>query len=296
MHYPDHVTQLQLVREHQAELRKQSQPRQREQDTERPLAMAVLSRGPVDRLTTRKRIRVRPVLAAAAALAAAATLLVATSTAPAGSHAVRSASSATLDPRALAHARKIRFEITARYVRPHGPKLAVTEASSTGVLESFTLWTARLDEARTVPADNGVYFAICPVRATCPYPTSRFARPAADFLPRRQALELALRTFLETSATVVAVSLPTPRFILFVVERDELAREVEMAALASALSGDPAHAPAAWLHRVVDQVTRPRTFVPLGMEPTSAGRDTFTAVPRWPTMSVGGEGNWRASG
>ncbi|MGH3103514.1 MAG: hypothetical protein ACRDN6_05390 [Gaiellaceae bacterium] len=228
-------------------------------------------------------------LAAAATLAVAATLLVVASTAPAGSHAVRLTSSATLDPRALAHARKIRFEITARYVRPHGPKLVVTEASSTGVIESFTLLTVRLDDARTVPADNGVYFAICPVRATCPYPARRFARPAADFLPRRQALELALRTFLDTSATVVAVSLPTPRFILFVVERDELAREVDMPALASALSGDPAHAPAAWLHGVVDQVTRPRTFVPLGIEPTSTGGDTFTAMPRWPSVRVDGE-------
>jgi hypothetical protein len=53
MLYPDHVTALQLVREHQAELRKLAQPPHREQDTERVRTMAVPSRAPVDRLTPR---------------------------------------------------------------------------------------------------------------------------------------------------------------------------------------------------------------------------------------------------
>ena len=73
-----------------------------------------------------------------------------------------------------------------------------------------------------MPADNGIHYAICPVRATCPYPGLALARPASAFIPRRQALELALRTFLETSATVVSVSLPTPEYVFFLVERDEL--------------------------------------------------------------------------
>jgi len=145
--------------------------------------------------------------------------------------------------------------------------------------------TARLDEARVVPADNGIYFAICPAGARRPYPARRFARPAADLLPRRLALELALRTFLETSTTVVAVSLPTQRLVFFTVERDELAREVDMPALAEALNGDPGDAPAAWLHRVVDQVTRPRLFVPIALEPTPSGRETLGAMPLWPAVS-----------
>ena len=118
----------------------------------------------------------------------------------------------------------------------------MTEASSTGVVESFTLLTPNLLETRVLAADNGVYYAICPVRATCPYPATRFARPAADLATRRLALELALSTFLETSADVVAVSLPTPRFIVIIVERAELAREVDLPALANALDGDPSRA------------------------------------------------------
>ena len=196
--------------------------------------------------------------------------------------AAASASRAALDPLALEQAQRIRFDITARYVRPGGPQLRVTEASSTGVVESFLLLTPRLDEVRVVPADNGIHFAICPVKAQCPYPAVKYARPAADFVPRRQALELALRTFLETSAMLVAVSLPTRDYRFFAVERDELVREVDMAALARALSGNPARAPAASLRRVVDDVTRPRIFVPLGLEPTPSGRESLGAVPLWP--------------
>jgi hypothetical protein len=112
------------------------------------------------------------------------------------------------------------------------------------------------------------------------------ARPAADFAARRLALELALRTFVETSATVVAVSLPTPRFIAFVVEREELAREVNVRALATALSGDPARALSASLRATVDRVTRPRVFVAMGLEPAPNGRDFWAGIPRWPSGSA----------
>jgi len=165
-------------------------------------------------------------------------------------------------------------------------RLAVTETTSTGVVESFTLLTPDLLETRFLPADNGIYYAICPVRATCPFPAPRFARPAADLVPRRLALELALRTFLETSADVVAVSLPTPRFIVFIAERSELAREVDLPTLARALDGDPARALAASLAEVVDRMTRPRTFLFLGLEPTPSGRDSWAGVPCWPTVTA----------
>ena len=189
------------------------------------------------------------------------------------------AGSNSLDPRALTQARKIKAEITARYVR--GPKLAVTEASPTGVIESFLLLTADLLGLRVVPADNGIHYAICPVRATCPYPGPRSARPASAFTPRRQALELALETFLKTSATVVSVSLPTRDYVFFLIERDELSG-IDMSALATALSGDPSRAPAASLRRTVDELTRPRLFVPLGLEPTPNGGQSLGAVPLWP--------------
>jgi hypothetical protein len=167
-----------------------------------------------------------------------------------------------------------------------GRGLAVTEATSTGVVESFTLLTPDPLETRFIPADNGIYYAICPVRAACPYPAPRFARPGADLVPRRLALELALRTFLETSADVVAVSLPTPRFIIFIAERSELTREVDLPTLARALDGDPARALSASLAEVVDRMTRPRTFLFLGLEPAPSGRDSWAGVPRWPTATA----------
>jgi hypothetical protein len=184
-------------------------------------------------------------------------------------------------PDALAHAREIRAEVDARYRRPHGPKLAVTEASSTGVVDSFTLFGNALEEPRVVPADNGIYYAICPVGATCPYP-GRSARPATAFLPRREALELALRTFLETSATVVVVSLPTPRFVLLIVERDDLLADVDAPALRDALSGDPAAATEPALRRVVDQLTLPHLFLAWALAPVSGTRETLVASCLFP--------------
>ena len=192
-----------------------------------------------------------------------------------------------LEPRSLAHAGAIRAELDARYrVLPGRRGLTVTEATSTGVVESFALLTPDLLETRFVPADNGIWYAICPVRATCPYPARRLAHSAADLVPRRLALELALHTFLETFADVVAVSLPTPRFIAFIVEREELAREVDMPTLAKALGSDPSRALPPSLARVVDRVTRPRVFLAMGLEPTPSGKDSWAGVPRWPTVTA----------
>jgi hypothetical protein len=191
-----------------------------------------------------------------------------------------------LEPASLVHARVIRGELDARYRALPGGGLAVTETSSTGVVEAFALPNPNMLETRFVPADNGIYFAICPVRATCPYPSARFARPAADLAPRRLALELALRTFLETSADVVAVSLPTRRFIAFIVERDELAREVDLSTLAAALGREPARARSFSLAAIVDRLTRPRVFIGVGLEPTPSGRDCWVGLPRWPSAGA----------
>lgn len=184
---------------------------------------------------------------------------------------------------ALAEARKIKAQINARNLGPRGSKLAVTEASSTEVIESFSLLSANLDELRVVPADKGIYFAICPLRATCPNPARRFARSAAALLPRRQALELALRTFIATSADVVAVSLPTLRFVLFIIERKELGPEVDMPALVKRLARDPAIAADPSLREIVDRLTCSQIFTPVSLESTPTGRDTLTAIPAWPS-------------
>ena len=195
--------------------------------------------------------------------------------------ATGAAVAATMDSPDLAQAKRIRSEITARYAHAQGRRLAVTESSSTAVVESFTLLSGPMLEPRIVAADSGIYYAICPRGAKCPYPARRFAQPAAAFLPRRQALELAVRTFLETSATVVAVSLPTRRFVLFVVERDDL----DLPSLAKTLSGSPALASAAGLRRTVDEVTRPRVFAGLALEPTPSGGVTWAGVALWPTAT-----------
>jgi hypothetical protein len=186
-----------------------------------------------------------------------------------------SASATALDPQALAGAKAIRTQLNARYRRAPGRKLVVSEATTTAAVESFTLLGAGLAEPRTVPAADGIWYAICPKGARCPYPGRRFARPAGDYLPRRLALELAVRTFMETSASVVAVSLPTPGFTLLVVERAEL---TDLPGLARVLRGTPATAQL----RVVDLLTRPRVFIGVSLEPTPTGGTTFTAFPRWP--------------
>jgi hypothetical protein len=199
-----------------------------------------------------------------------------------GLPAQASSTASALEPVALARAQAIRAEMNARYRFPPGPGLAVTEVTPTGVVDSFALLTPDLLHMRFLPADNGIYYAICPVQATCPYPARRFARPAADLAPRRLALELALHTFRETSADVVAVSLPTPRFTAFIVERDELARELDLPTVGNALSSDPSRALSASLAEAVDRVTRPRVFLFAGLEPAPSGRSLWAGIPRWP--------------
>jgi hypothetical protein len=195
-----------------------------------------------------------------------------------------SSSASVLPPSSLVQARKIRRQLDARYRAVPRRGLAVTEASSTAVIESFSLLPTDRIEPRILPAANGVWYAICPVRATCPYPARRLARPAADVLPRRLALELALRTFLETPADLVAVSLPTrDYFTAFVVEREELAQEGDLRTLATALGGSPKRPRplSASLRAMVERVTRPRVWVFVGLEPTASGRTSWAGLPRW---------------
>jgi hypothetical protein len=175
-------------------------------------------------------------------------------------------STASLEPDALARARVIRAEVDARYRRIPGRKLVVTEATSAGVVSTFTLIADWLEPPRVVSADNGVYYAICPHRATCPYPPRSSAWPAGAFLPRRQALELALRTFLETSATLVVVALPTGTPIWVVFERDDLLTTIDAASVIERLAGRPAVGDPA-LRDLVGRVTQPLLFRPLPVLP-----------------------------
>lgn len=188
-----------------------------------------------------------------------------------------SATTSTLAPQALTRARVVRAEINARYRLMPGRKLVVTEATSTGVVDSFTLVTDPLEPWRVVPADNGIYFAICSLRAKCPY--QRAARsaawPATAFRPRRQALELALHTFLETSVSLVIVALPTAEPVWVVFERDDLLANIDTPAVLDQLAGNPARADTELLD-LVDRLTRPRLFLPIPILPPP--RDTIYAV------------------
>ena len=182
-----------------------------------------------------------------------------------------------LEQETLPRARAIRAEVDAHYRVAPGRKLAVTEASTTGVLDSFTLVPSQLEMPRVVPADNGVYFAICSARAHCPYPARSSAWPAAAFLPRRQALELVLRTFLETSADLVVVALPTVRPVMLLVERSDVMGAVDASALFRELGGNPGVADAS-LRRAVDRLTWPNLFTPVALAPVSGTGETLVAV------------------
>jgi hypothetical protein len=185
------------------------------------------------------------------------------------------AAASAIEPETLTRARVIRAEITARYRLVPGRKLATTEATTTGIVETVSLVTDWLEPPRVVPADNGIYFAICSVGAICPYPARSAARRAAAFLPRRQALELALRTFLETSASLVVVALPTAEPVWVVFERDDLLMGIDALPVLDRLAGHPAVASAA-LRDLVGRLTGPRLFVPLPILPPPD--DTIYAV------------------
>jgi hypothetical protein len=164
----------------------------------------------------------------------------------------------------IAQARHIRADVNARLRSAPGRKLVVTEATSTAVVRSLTL--VEPGGLRVVPADNGIYFATCSTGARCPYPRRSQSWPATAFAPRRLALELALRTLLETSASLVIVLLPTvePVWVLF--ERDDVLRSLDASSVLARLvplagGGDAA------LRKLVDGLIAPRLFAPIPIVP-----------------------------
>lgn len=180
--------------------------------------------------------------------------------------------------RTLAQARVIRAEVSAHSRRMLGRKLAVIEVSTTGVVASITLddWVG---QPRVVPAADGIYYAICTIGATCPYPARAAAWRPVAYLPRRLALDLALRTFVETSASIVVAALPTTRPVWVVFERDDILADLDVLTVLDQLRR-PLAADDGQLRNLVHQVANERDFVPLAILPASSeGGETIVAVP-----------------
>ena len=185
----------------------------------------------------------------------------------------------------LERAQAIRTDVGARMQRLPGAQLRLGAPATTDEIEAFMLLSEDLLGQRFVAAGNGMWYSICARRGPCVAPARRLTRPAADHVARRLALELAVRTFLETDAPVVAVSLPTSRVVVVVLVRDELAREAELDSLASRLRRQPLHiAPSARLSDLVDTLTRPRTYLYLGVETGPNGGPAWGGMPRWPRL------------
>jgi hypothetical protein len=183
------------------------------------------------------------------------------------------ATALALAPDALTRAEAIRAEVNARYRPLPGRRLVVTEATSTEGVTMLTLMTTDWLDGRVVPMDNGINFAICSARARCPYPARWAAWRVAAFMPRRQALELALRTLLETSVSLVVVSLPTAQPVWAVFERDDLLASIDAPAVLDRLASSPAVIDFP-LRELVGRLTRPRLFAPVALGPD----DSIVAV------------------
>jgi hypothetical protein len=167
---------------------------------------------------------------------------------------------------ALARAQAIRTEVTARYRPLSGRKLVVTDATIMGGDSFLALWSHDWLDGRIVPVNGGIFFDICSARARCPYPARWAAWRVAAFMPRRQALELALRTFLETTVNLVVVSLPTAQPVWAVFERDDLLANIDAKAGLDQLASSPAVIEPP-LRELVGRLTRPRLFAPVALGP-----------------------------
>jgi hypothetical protein len=186
----------------------------------------------------------------------------------------------------LAYALSIREDLHARMRLLPGAKLRLADPTPTDVLESFVLLSPDLLGQRTLPASGGIWYSICPRTGPCAAPARRLTRPASDVAVHRLALELAARTFLETDAPLVAISLPTPDIVAVVFERSELARDVDLRSLAVALRKAPVRGSRAdAIEAQVAELTRPRTYLHLGLEPAPNGGTSWGGMPRWPLVS-----------
>jgi hypothetical protein len=179
-------------------------------------------------------------------------------------HSSATAPAATQD--ALTRAQAIRAQVNSRYRSLPGRNVLVTAATGTGGVSMLVLMTTDWLEGRVVTTDNGIHFDTCSARATCPYPARWAAWRVDAFMPRRLALELALRTLLETSVGLVVVSLPTAHPVWAVFERDDLLANIDARDVLDQLASSPGVIDAP-LRELVSRLTRPRLFAPVAMGP-----------------------------
>lgn len=123
---------------------------------------------------------------------------------------------------------------------------------------------------RSVPADGGVHFAICAPRATPCTDPGGGASDAAVRAARHHGLELALRTFLETPATLVVVSVPRvagpPTVLVF--ERRVLVPDGRTGALLRLVERSAQSA---------ERIARRHLFALAGLVSDSPARDSLVA-------------------
>lgn len=153
-------------------------------------------------------------------------------------------------------------------------RIDVTDVSLTLVVASIELGANGSQPARSIPADSGVHFAVCPLGTTmCAASGPGVSRLAAS-AALRVGLELALRTFLETQATLVVVSLPRAegRSTALVFERSFL-RGIDADALLRQLGEEATGADR------LDDVAGRHLVVLLGLGSYSPTRDSLLTVP-----------------
>ena len=173
-------------------------------------------------------------------------------------------------------------EVERRYRLPDGRALRVAEVTSTLPVASIEV-VARDAGQRSIATDNGIFFELCG-RGTVSHCAlqRRGGTGASALLARSQALELALRTFRDTRAAVVVVSLPqsATREAWLVFERASL-RAVDTPVLLRHLhAGEPGASLS--LARRVDSLTLGRLFTPAGLVSHSETTDSVVAVPLSP--------------
>ncbi len=174
----------------------------------------------------------------------------------------------------LQRARGITRGVEARDRQAARTRFDVTDVSLTLVVASVEVGASGSQPARSIPADNGIHFAVCPAgTAMCAGPGRGVSRRASS-AARRVGLELALRTFLETPATLVVVSLPGAegRSPALVFERSFL-RGIDAEALLRQL-GEVATAADR-----LDRLARRHLVALAGLVSYSPTRDSLLTVP-----------------